>query len=104
MSGSLNANTDLPMSLKADKLQQIRQTRPEQIQAHLARRLDRKNDEKQLKVNSRDKAENRKIDGEEDRETGNKRRRNSEKEQENRKGKDENCKMSKKGQYIDVKI
>ncbi|MFW6386436.1 MAG: hypothetical protein ACOCZM_00555 [Bacillota bacterium] len=101
MTQPINPNTNLPMSLQVDKIQQIRQTRPEMLQAQLAHRLDRINDEKQTRVNSNQEAENKKIGEDESSNSG----------QGNSQSRDEKDESDKKrnnrgnrGRYIDIKI
>ncbi|MFW5999086.1 MAG: hypothetical protein ACOCZM_01455 [Bacillota bacterium] len=101
MTQPLNINTNLPMSLQVDKMQQIQQTRPEQLQYQLARRLDRINDQKQTQVASNQEAENNKI-GDDDGSNSGQSYSEGRKEGGEEEEASNNC--GGRGRYIDIKI
>lgn len=100
----INPNTDLPMSFRVEKIQQMRQTQSEQQLSYINQQLELENEQKQQRINENEKAEQAKIMDEQqqqsfkDKEDNDQSNTNEKKEQQSKKM------TGVKGSIIDVKV
>ncbi len=107
MTQAINPNTNIPMSLQVEKIQQLRNTHDMQQQGQLAQKSSIEKQRVQQRVIAKNETEQAQIrDNKEDKDNGN--GKNSNKKQDHKHGNNENedqlTSSLKKGRIIDVSI
>ncbi|MDI3546950.1 MAG: hypothetical protein PWR10_602 [Halanaerobiales bacterium] len=102
MTQPINPHTNIPMSLKVERMQQVKYVQSEQQQGQLAQKMETENRIKQQRVNKNNEPDGARIREE----NGERRQKDSQKKKEKKEGSGEGKKgkSHRKGEIFDIKV